>query len=104
MGPVLPLEQRLKRSDVPHLPNLTFEMTRAVHIIQEIGMISQLFADGEIKSSGSMLILGVYRDAATDMDYLIHASSERPSGGFPEATAFDQITRYERRLKTPYLG
>ena len=82
--------------DVAHLPELEFEDTRRIGTPTEIGMIAPLRSNPDhIRFEPEELIFGVYKDTKSGMDYLIHSTSLRPHGGFPEASRFDQIHQYK---------
>ena len=93
----LPLEKRLQPDDplLRSLPDLSFEDTRQVGTIIEVGRIRILMADGEIRFQDPSLMLGIYFDDKTERHYLIHTPSERPPAGFPTATSFEIIEGYE---------
>lgn len=93
----LPLEQRLQPDDplLRSLPNVSFEDTRRVGTIIEVGRIKVLMADGGISFQDPSLMLGIYFDDHTEKHYLIHTPSERPFAEFPTATSFEIIEGYE---------
>ena len=83
--------------DVAHLPELKFEDTRKIGKPIEIGNIAPLRGNSElVKFEPEEIIFGVYKDIKSGWDYLIHSTSLHPTGGYPNASRFDQIQRYEK--------
>lgn len=91
---------RLTLDDVVNLPELDFEATRMIDSNVdrpfEYGQIAPVRGDEKlIMFEPETMVFGVYKDAKSGENYLVHSKSLRPHGGFPECSKFSNIHRYQ---------
>lgn len=82
---------------VANLPLLNFGNTREIGTPIEMGQIAYVANDSnKVEFFPEEIIFGIYHDARSRENYLIHSNSLHPHGGFPNATKFSDIHKYKK--------
>jgi len=89
------IKMGITRQDVSHLPELDFLATRTANNKVELAFLQ---IDLPPLGNFERPVKGIYHDAKTEVDYLIHCDLGQRDG-MPRATPLEKVERYQSSRK-----